>query len=457
MSNDPSFVMPAIKEMREDWAVVKPLMGGTKAMRAAGKALLPQFPAEEDDAYRARLKLSTLFPAYQETVGNMVSRVFAEPLQLGDDVPQSVKDYCEDIDRSGRDLNSWSVDFFLIGLSQGLCHAFVESPPSKGVKTKAEEQAAGIRPYAVLVRPDQVLGWRIRDNRLVQVRFKETVEEDEGEFGISCIEQIRVLEPGRWRIYRESKDGKGWLLHDEGDSNLSEIPWVTFYTGRTGVMRARPPLIELAYLNVKHWQSQSDQDNLLHVARVPLLFAFTDSEDFQPVVGTGSATRMRQADRAEYVEHSGAAIEAGRTSLLDLIDEMRMTGARLLRKDNPGTKTATQAEDEAAEELSPLERMAHQFQDCLEQLLKFMGDYVGVTSSDGYAGSVEIRGNFDMDFAMETTVPTLVSMAEKGMLSHETLFAEMQRRGVLSDEYKWGTEKERILAQGPVFEDDQIP
>lgn len=33
----------------------------------------------------------------------------------------------------------------------------------------------------------------------------------------------------------------------------------------------KPPLIELAHLNVKHWQSQSDQDNILHVIRVPIL------------------------------------------------------------------------------------------------------------------------------------------------------------------------------------------
>jgi hypothetical protein len=32
-----------------------------------------------------------------------------------------------------------------------------------------------------------------------------------------------------------------------------------------------PPLLDLAYLNVKHWQSQSDQDNILHIARVPIL------------------------------------------------------------------------------------------------------------------------------------------------------------------------------------------
>jgi len=35
-------------------------------------------------------------------------------------------------------------------------------------------------------------------------------------------------------------------------------------------MQAKPPLLDLAWLNVEHWQSASDQSNILHVARVPI-------------------------------------------------------------------------------------------------------------------------------------------------------------------------------------------
>jgi hypothetical protein len=48
------------------------------------------------------------------------------------------------------------------------------------------------------------------------------------------------------------------------------IPFVPLYGWRrlhVGIS----PLRDLAYLNVKHWQSQSDQDTILHVARVPIL------------------------------------------------------------------------------------------------------------------------------------------------------------------------------------------
>lgn len=288
MSNDnPAITLPAVDRMRGYWAIVDPLMGGTQAMRAAGKALLPQYPAERDDTYAERLKLSTLLPAYAETVGNNTSRVFAEPLQLGEDVPEQIKALCTDIDLGGNDLNSWSVEWFREALAKGLCHALIEHHPTRDpegnklYKTKAEEEAAGVRPYAVIIKPGQVLGWRYEGARLVQFRYLETVEEQDGEFGIKCVDQVRVLEPGHWRTYRKP-DGSGeWVQSGQGSTSLSYIPLVTFYTGRTGPLAAKPPLLELAHLNVKHWQSQSDQDNLLHVARVPLLFVFTDDDQFQ--------------------------------------------------------------------------------------------------------------------------------------------------------------------------------
>jgi hypothetical protein len=439
--------------MREHWAIVDPLMGGTQAMRAAGDKLLPQYPAEAEDTYKERLALSTLLPAYAETVASSTSRVFAEPLQLGEDVPEPIKLLSADIDLGGNDLNSWSVEWFREALAKGLCHAMIEHQPTldaegnKLYKTVAEEEAAGVRPYAVIIKPGQVLGWRFSGGKLMQVRYMESVEVADGEFGVKCVDQVRVLEPGSWRTYRKADKGGAWEQHDQGPTSLTYIPWVTFYTGRTGPMTAKPPLLELAHLNVKHWQSQSDQDNLLHVARVPLLFVFTDNEEFQLTISSASATRMPKDGNAKYVEHTGAAITAGRDSLNDLVDDMRMAGAKLLQKDKQAVKTAAQANEEAAQELSPLARLAGQFADCIAQLLQILADYGSLR--DG--GHVEMRGNFDSDFAPEVSLPNLISMANSGKLSDQTLYSEMQRRGVISDELDWEAEKARIEEQGPAL------
>src|SRR6478672_13164360 len=93
------------KRLAEQWTVLEALQGGTPAMRAAGKAFLPQWPNEEAASYSARLATATLFPAYRRTVGVMASKPFSEKLALSEDAPASIVQWAEDIDRQGVSLH----------------------------------------------------------------------------------------------------------------------------------------------------------------------------------------------------------------------------------------------------------------------------------------------------------------------------------------------------------------
>ena len=118
----------------------------------------------------------------------------------------------------------------------------------------------------------QILGWRSEvvggRVRLTQLRIMESAEEADGPYGTKTVPQVRVLYPGGWELWREpAKDSKSreWVKFAEGRTTLTEIPFVPFYGVRDGFMCGKPALGDLAYLNVKHWQSQSDQDTILHV------------------------------------------------------------------------------------------------------------------------------------------------------------------------------------------------
>ncbi|MFZ3193697.1 MAG: DUF4055 domain-containing protein [Moraxellaceae bacterium] len=453
MSN-PGTAADAVTAMHADWNLVEALMGGTKAMRAAGKAYLPMWPGEEQKAYDARLSVSTLLPAYRETITNMTSRVFAGPVQLLEDVPGNIAELMTNVDREGNNLQVWARDWFSKGLAYGIGFALVDYPRADGIRTVADEKRAGVRPYAIVIHPKRVLGWKSQGGVLTQFRFSEVATEDDGAFASKSVEQVRVLEIGKWSIYRKN-DKAEWVLYDEGVSTLPVIPVVPFYTGRTGYMTATPVLMDLAHLNVKHWQSQSDQDNILHVARVPIftVIGYEDvlDENGKPSeikVGSGTALKLPLNGDAKWVEHTGAAIDAGRDSLKDLLEDMRMAGAKLLQPmAGTAAKTAEQVGNEADIELSPLETMALSFQDAINQMLQLFAMWTG--QADG--GSCKVQGNFEIDYAPETSLTFLMSMANAGKLSDETLFAEAKRRGVVSDEADWETERERLDRQGPAL------
>ena len=70
----------AVSRMGESWQMIDALMGGTSAMRKAGKQYLPQWPSEDSGSYTARLSTATLFPAYARTVSVLSGKPFSKPL-----------------------------------------------------------------------------------------------------------------------------------------------------------------------------------------------------------------------------------------------------------------------------------------------------------------------------------------------------------------------------------------
>lgn len=390
--------------MVQAWDINDALMGGTLYMRQLGEAYLPRWPKEDKEDYEKRLAVATLLPAYEETISQNVGRVFAEPIQLGENVPDSLREFAKDMDLEGSRLDVWAQAFFSLAMQYGLSHALVDYPrvDAEQVKTKADEKATGARPYVTMLNPRQVIGWKSKmvggKVQLTALRIKEVVVEDGDDFGQTKVEQIRLLTPGLVQIYRKATGADGqanWSLHEEWQTSRRDITLVTLYTKRTGFMCGSPPLLNMALLNVKHWQSQSEQDNILHVVRVPILSVFGLEEGEELVIGSSSATSFsdRQRQGMEYTEHSGAAIGAGKESLTDLVEQMRQAGAKLLRTDNTSTKSVDQTSEEKMQEQSPLYTMATSLEDALDNILQIMAEYIG--EKDG--GSVDVRTELDVE------------------------------------------------------------
>lgn len=390
--------------MVQAWDINDALMGGTLYMRQLGESYLPRWPKEDKEDYQKRLAVATLLPAYEETINQNVGRVFAEPIQLGENVPDLLKEHAKNFDLEGTRLDVWAQSFFGLAMQYGLAHALVDYPrvDTEQVKTRADEKASGARPYATMLNPRQVIGWKSKMTAgkvvLTELRIKEVVVEDGDDFGQTKVEQIRLLTPGQVQIFRKTTGADGqanWSLHEEWQTSRQDITLVTLYTKRTGFMCGSPPLLNMALLNVKHWQSQSEQDNILHVARVPLLTVFGLEEGQELVIGSSSATQFsdRQKQGLEYVEHTGTSISSGKESLTDLVEQMRQAGAKLLRTDNTSTKSVDQTSEEKMQEQSPLYTMATSLEDAIDNILQIMAEYIG--ESEG--GNVDVRTELDVE------------------------------------------------------------
>ena len=419
-------------------------MGGTVAMREASPAhgFLPQEPGESDPSYANRLARTTLFNGYRKTVRDMTGKVFAQPIALGEDVPEKIKGYCENIDLAGRNLSTFAYDVFEDALSApGVSYILAEMPPAIENATLADEIASGRRPYLVHIRAEDVIGWKSElvngRETLTQLRIEEQATEPDPDnpFEDKEITQIRVLEPGKWQIWRKrdanAEQPEEWYLYQEGTSTLSHIPLSVVYLKRVEFMCGQPPLEDLAFTNLAHWQSQSDQRNILHVARVPILFGAGFDDTAKVVIGAGTMSRSSDpAAKLSYVEHSGKAIAAGRDDLKDLELQMQVLGLQLLMP--TPNKTATGEIRDDVKENSQLAMMAKALEDALEQALSDMAEYDGLGKDAG--GSLIVNTDFGIAAGATADLDTLINAARANKITTETFLKELKRRGVLSDD-----------------------
>lgn len=455
--NDVSRQTSAAIRMNRFDMMLRALLHGTDAMRQAGEKFLPLWPNEEKDAWSFRLSLATLFPAYQRTVAILAARPFSRPLTFSEDMPAIVKEtWALDIDKHGTHLQDFAKRLLESAMGYGFAGILVDSPEANavtprasGVASKAEQDAAGIRPYFVMIEACSIIGWRHKiENgmfKLTQLRLKELVQEPQGAFGELDVQQIRVLEPGTWETYRKNEKGD-WISHKKGTTTLDYIPFVPVYGTYLGWMRSAPPLLNLAYMNIEHWQSKSDQQNILHTARVPILTMIGGDDKTQITIGGKSAVVVPQGGDLKYTEHSGKSIEAGAKSLDTLEEQMRQAGGELLRPAiRTGVITATQIWSENEAGMSVLQCIAINLQYSLNQALDYMADLAGEDDS----GDVTVFLDFDVQGAADTTGPYLLQLNQAGKISDETLFKENQRRGLLAADLTWEDEQTEIANQPP--------
>lgn len=435
------------------WGLVDTLWGGTDSMRDAAQTYLPQEPAEPESAYFNRLARSVLTPIYPDTIKKLMGKIMRNPIILEEDVPATVLRYMSDVDSQGTDINEWCKRIGESALNHGVTFILVDSPNVQTMEAQRGEEVTRadlidgtMRPYAIHVKSPQVIGYKteVRNGVVVLTQARilmETMEDStEDEFTQQMLKRIHVWEIGRKRIYRQQIDEDGqeeWVLESDAAVELDFIPLIPVYGYMLQFMLGKPPLLDVAHLNVTHWQSDSDQRHILHVARVPLLFGsgLGDDErgDFQIQVGPNTMTRGPQGSDMKYVEHSGAGIEAGAADLDILESRMAKLGLNMIIRRQTGDVTATSRALDQAETDSPLGMFARHIEAKLEDMLDVFALILDLGEDMG--GSVTVFKDFTISARDADDVKALADMRTRGDISQLTYWEELKRRGLLADNF----------------------
>jgi hypothetical protein len=462
------------KEMCPAWEIVRAVTGGTAKMREAAGTYLPKEPAEQEPAYRRRLNRSVFFNAFRKTVSALVGMVFQRDPVIAEDVPPEIVKQLENIDLAGTHVDVFAKELFEDAVRDG--HAFILVDMEKALPlgaTKADEQAAGLRPYWVRYKANQANNWRTAringEEHLTQITFKECSYESDGEYGEKEVTRYRVFRRTvdgmvTWELYRMEKSSSGedvLILETEGTVSLDRIPVSIVYGHRLGLMKSEPPLLDLAYLNIAHWQEYSDYRNILHVAQVPILMRKGANQDQAAVeISVASTVDVGENGDVAWVEIQGNSISAARLELVDLEQRMAMMGLSILAQRSDSNITATEVRSNQGERQSELSTMARSLKDAMEQSLEFHAQYLGL-DLPGEGGSIELGVEEQALVLTPQHLQVLLSAVETNKLSLETfltvLLNLLSESGVLPDDVVVEEEVARVKAAQQANQAAQLP
>ena len=429
--NDPNSVW---RNQEPHWILIEDLMQGTYGMRRKHRRYLPQEPRELDESYDNRLARSVCPPYYQRLERMLAGMLTRKPVRLTD-TADIIQEQLFDVDLQGNDLNVWTYETTRKMVRYGHVGVLVDAP-------KAEYEG---RPYWCTYTPREILGWRYEGSELVQLRLIEKVVLPDGEYGEKTAEQVRVLTPGEYKIYQKQKNTNFELI-DEGTTSLDKIPFSVAYANRLNIMESRPPLEDIAELNLKTYQIQSDLDNILHVSCVPMLafFGFPSAAE-EVSAGPGEAIAFPADGRAEYIEPKGTSFDHQFKRLEQIAGQINELGLSAVLGQKLSAETAEAKRLDRSQGDSTMMVIAQNMQDMIDNCLQFHAQYLGNTTA---AGSSYVNRDFLGARLDPQEVGSLLQLYTAGTITQETLLNQLSEGEVLGDEFDVDAELEATANAG---------
>jgi hypothetical protein len=267
----------------------------------------------------------------------------------------------------------------------------------------------------------------------------------DGDYGEKYVEQVRVLTPGAYELHRRDDEKSDFTIVAEGTTSLDYIPFAVAYSNRVGLLESRPPLEDIAELNLKAYQIQSDLDNMLHISAVPMLafFGFPSSAE-EVSAGPGEAIAFPAEGKAEYIEPSGRSFEAQYRRLEQLEAQINQLGLSAVLGQKLTAETAEAKRIDRSQGDSTMMVIAQQMQDLIDNCLQFHADFLGLPQ----AGSSYVNRDFLGARLEPAEITALLQTYTAGVISQKTLLDQLAQGEVLGDDFDVEEELEATQAGG---------
>lgn len=435
------------QELEADYEMIYDILKGQRQIKEKGVEYLPMLEGQDTTEYTSFLERGVFYNAFSRTVKGMTGNLIRRPVEVS--VPKSMNEYLDHITVDGESFAELIKQTCDEVLSYGRFGMLIDKDGDQG------------DPYIAPYTAENIFNWRTEKvdgkDKLVLLVLHETVMDNiNDEYEANEIHQIRVLrlfdyededrketksvlEVETWRYYgstdKHDETGgyrlvEGPIMPEIAGKKLDFIPFIFFGASSNTVKPNIPPLLDLAYLNIYHWQKSVDLSHGLHFTALPTPWAAGFPDKQKLYIGPTHAWVSRDpAARCGYLEFSGEGLKALENNLEKTEFHMAALGARMIDHPRKGVESAETARLRQASETSTLITVSNLIETGLVNALKLYAKWLDIKDTD------DVKVSMNKDFVelpiSAQKILALLQALQAGTITLETYLYNMKSGEVL--------------------------
>lgn len=459
-----SFIRPELSANFDKYDMIRDCLSGQEAIKKKGDKYLPRPNAADTSPdnlarYEGYVARALFYNVVSNTTAGLVGQVFAaDPVS---EFPTELDPMWYDVTGSGVSMVQQAkrtLSHILAFGRAGLLTDFPRAKEDGSAFTREEVQQGFARPTIQFYNGTDVINWRYKivgakSVLCLVVLNEEYVIKDDG-FEITTGTGKRVLrlndagqyEMEEWRPVNDDNPVGDWykfgetiIPTDDAGAPLTYIPFTFVGSQNNDSSVDRPPMYDLACINLAHYRNSADYEDSVYMVGQPTPYFAGLTQDWVDNVLKG--TIQLGSRGAVPLPEGGSAglIQAQENSMVKEAMELKQRqmvsiGAQLV-EDKQVQRTLGEAKMEAASVASTLSACAHNVSQAFEQCIRWACAFYGIEP-----------GVDDIVFTLSTDFAIMKMTTEE----RNTLLAEWQGGGIT-----WGEYRSQLRQSGIATLDDE--
>lgn len=410
------------------------LMRDALAGEVAKEKYVPKLSDQESEEYSAYVGRAEFYNATARTQVALTGLLFAKPPKV--ELPEALKTIGENISLDDDTLEALAKNIADECLSVGRCGVLVDLPSvEKSDYSKLEAERLNLRAYATLYKAENIINWRTTkingSNVTSLVVLAETYAEPTNDEFVEKIKtRYRVLDLHegyyRQRVFSETKAGNFEVVSEiypsANGQKLEYLPFTFFNVNDLKTAVEKPPLLDLAKVNISHFRSEVDLEHGTHFTALPTPYVTGYQGESSEKLKIGSTAVWVINDpsaKVGFLEFSGAGLSTLENRIAVKEKRMSILGARLLLDEKKTAEATETLQMRKSGENAVLTNVASTISEGIASFLKDVAFFENIASEKLI---YEINTDYNLTMIEPQLLAQIIAGIQSGDIPNEVLY-----------------------------------